>query len=439
MEQRSTPNIFLSYSWANKVIADIVDGDFKAMNLILKRDVRDAPYGSNFVSFMKEVKTADHVLVIISKEYLTSVNAMTEIMDLLDTGQLEKRILPIIIENALEVSNPYKRETYYNYWNKEADKARELRRNSPNIDFVNYSKKCNRISEHLDEFFSKIIDINIGPFEVLRNEGYQSLLNIIGFNPSSGYEEAEEIMKMQDVEERELALEAFLRKHPNNQYGLFYKAYQAFESKEYKKANNYYSQVLYLYPDYVPAHYNLGLLLELHFSDHEGARKRYLEALRLDPGYSFAAVRLAGLLVDRFKDLDGALSYYKQALAVDPENDKVHFSMGKLLEVHFSQYQAAAEQYLEALRLNPKHVDARFFLAKLYFNQLRDKAKAKWHYQKLLEVDDKVAGAYNNLGLIHQQEANFEAASRCYKKALELDAGLNSARINLASLPAKWR
>ncbi|MDB4921920.1 toll/interleukin-1 receptor domain-containing protein [Mucilaginibacter sp.] len=103
MADNLNPNIFLSYSWANADIADEIDDIFKGIGIQLIRDIRDAPYRASIKDFMHQIGKSDFVLMVISDEYLRSVNCMYEVIELLNTHEFEKRILPVIIDNATHI------------------------------------------------------------------------------------------------------------------------------------------------------------------------------------------------------------------------------------------------------------------------------------------------------------------------------------------------
>jgi len=62
--------IFLSYSWSNKDIADIIDKDFIKNHIVLKRDERNVAYRKSIKDFMNQLGKSNFVLMIISDEYL---------------------------------------------------------------------------------------------------------------------------------------------------------------------------------------------------------------------------------------------------------------------------------------------------------------------------------------------------------------------------------
>jgi hypothetical protein len=80
-KRKSDMEIFLSYSWYNSNIADCLDILFKTKNITLKRDVRDVEYKQSIKEFMKKIRTSDYCLVVISENYLKSINCMYEVTE----------------------------------------------------------------------------------------------------------------------------------------------------------------------------------------------------------------------------------------------------------------------------------------------------------------------------------------------------------------------
>ena len=124
-ENKIIPKIFLSYAQANSDIANLIENDLNAVNLIFTRDLRDLKYRNSIKEFMQRIGKSDYVLMIISDEYLRRSNCMYEVLELLNTHEFEKRIIPILLENAMNIFDNTKRVTYYDFWNEEIIKAQE--------------------------------------------------------------------------------------------------------------------------------------------------------------------------------------------------------------------------------------------------------------------------------------------------------------------------
>src|SRR3712207_6558001 len=119
MSTARLPDIFISYSWKNKDIADEIDNRFKSVGIILRQDVRDATYRGSIKEFMQQISETDYVLMIISDEFLRSENCMYEVIELLNEREFENRILPVVLDNAQSIFKGPTRTVYYDYWQAE--------------------------------------------------------------------------------------------------------------------------------------------------------------------------------------------------------------------------------------------------------------------------------------------------------------------------------
>ncbi|WP_031517760.1 toll/interleukin-1 receptor domain-containing protein [Desulfofalx alkaliphila] len=156
MEQNKT--IFLSYCWGNKKIADYLDSKIQAFEGIeIKRDIREIYYSHNIEDFMKTIRKTDHVILLISKEYLMSVNCMFEVSQIVKDYNYVDKITPIIIDRT-SIYGPDNRLKYAQYWNKKYHSLNEEIRKlniEDNISLIQELKKVKNICSAIDE----ILDI----------------------------------------------------------------------------------------------------------------------------------------------------------------------------------------------------------------------------------------------------------------------------------------
>lgn len=107
--------IFLSYSWKDKDLADDIDKKFESIGISLLRDVRDIGYTQSIKEYMKKIRKSDFAMVIISDDYLKSINCMYEMLEFIKDESYKKRILPIIKTNAC-IFDSNDRISYIKYW-----------------------------------------------------------------------------------------------------------------------------------------------------------------------------------------------------------------------------------------------------------------------------------------------------------------------------------
>ena len=91
-----------------------------------------------------------------------------------------------------------------------------------------------------------------------------------------------------------------------------------FNSKTWKKAEQYYKQALEIDPEYPLAHFNIANLYD-ELGDDENATKHYAAAVRLNPQYADAHYNLALLYQGSGKVMD-AVRHWQTYLKLDPSS-----------------------------------------------------------------------------------------------------------------------
>lgn len=108
---------------------------------------------------------------------------MYEVLELLNTKELEKRILPVILEDT-NFLNPQSRTIYYDYWDDEINKTKANLDKYVTQDFFNEFKHQKNIRNMIDIFFVKVSDLKTVKFRDLKESSYESILQIINSNNS---------------------------------------------------------------------------------------------------------------------------------------------------------------------------------------------------------------------------------------------------------------
>lgn len=117
---------------------------------------------------------------------------------------------------------------------------------------------------------------------------------------------------------------------------------------------------------------------------YDEAEVLYKKAIELDPQLAIAYTNLGNI---RFRrgDEPGAEVLYRKALELDDRQPEAHYNLGYvMLERGFA---SRAVTYFEAaIKSDPKFADAHFNLAMAY-EALSDKARARIHWKRYLEVE----------------------------------------------------
>lgn len=156
------PNIFISYSWSNEDIADSLDILFKAKSIHLKRDKREIQYRHSIKEFMKTVRKSDYCLMLISDNYLKSMNCMYEISEFIKDEDYKRRILPLI-HHKLDIFNIAGRTKYIKYWQDEFLKTKLLLEGLEELnktEIIEELKRIENIQRNIGEFLSLLSDMN---------------------------------------------------------------------------------------------------------------------------------------------------------------------------------------------------------------------------------------------------------------------------------------
>ncbi len=430
--------IFISYSWKNKDIADIIDNDWKAVGINLVRDVRDLEYKQNIKDFMRQVRSTDYVLLLMSKGYLESKNCMYEALEMFEDASFKKKILPILMEDA-KIFDPLERLAYIDYWQTKADdlnKATKKLKNMANAQSIyqelnHYNKIRDTVDRFIDEF-NNILCVN-WPKE--KEDNYKNIFKEVGIKDDYVAEECIRILNIPDKEEQELAFEQLIVKHPNNSNVSFFSGYLAQEHKKFKKAKEYYEQAISFNPGYAITYNNLALLLADHFSQYEQAKEHFEQAIALDPNDATAYNNVAVLLKNYFSQYEQAKKYFEQAIAVNPKYAITYNNLALLLANHFSQYEQAKEYYEQAIALDPKYATAYNNLASLLEDHFSQYEQAKGYYEQAIAIDPKYTDAYNNLALLLEKHfSQYEQARGYYEQAIAINPSHATAYYNLAGL-----
>ncbi|MEI9865713.1 MAG: tetratricopeptide repeat protein [Limisphaerales bacterium] len=123
------------------------------------------------------------------------------------------------------------------------------------------------------------------------------------------------------------------------------------------------------------------------------AMEAYRQAATFDPVW-FEAQYNYGVVAFKLHDFNAALSAYETALAIQPDSANAHYNFALTLKA--AGYASdAVNELKKVLAANPGEVRAQLALGNLYAQQLRDPAKAREYYLKVLELDSRNAQANN--------------------------------------------
>lgn len=180
--------IFLSYSWSNSKVADTISNKFlslKQKNVEVLRDKERLTFMQDIKKFMQSIRESDYVIILISDEYLKSMNCMFEITELIKDTDFTKKIL-VLVDKKVDIINTSGINKYLLFWQ---DKCNSLHREVEKLDLTNQAitisdlRKAEDIKNKLTDFLQAIRNLNLIVFnENITMEDFNKIKRFLGFD-----------------------------------------------------------------------------------------------------------------------------------------------------------------------------------------------------------------------------------------------------------------
>ena len=156
----------------------------------------------------------------------------------------------------------------------------------------------------------------------------------------------------------------------------------------------------------------------LCIKNYKIAENIYSEAISIDKNYSSGHGNLGIALYEQGR-LEDALSAYKKALKLDPKNANFHTNIGNAL-LKFGKNIDAIEHYQKALKLNPSNLIALSSLSTALI-QSGNLDMAEITCQKSFQIDSRSPAVLNNFGHLSYKKGDLAAALAFYEQSLSVD------------------
>lgn len=157
------------------------------------------------------------------------------------------------------------------------------------------------------------------------------------------------------------------------------------------EAQREFEEVARRSPDYAPAQYSLGVLLESRGQD-AAAAERYVAAIKHQPTYVQARMRLAGIL-RRSGRANEALEHFEDVTKIDPQLADASIEMAITL-VRMARYAEARDRLAAGMSTFPDHPGFARALARLLAaapdDRVRDGRRALALAEKLVHADQSI-------------------------------------------------
>lgn len=146
--------VYVSYAWGPEKEADpdrkVVDRlaeALRAADLELRRDIKYLGYGESIREFMREIGTADHIVLVLSDAYLKSPNCMFELFEVEQNGKLRDRVHSVVLSDA-KIYDTNGRTAYVNYWEKQRNGLEATIRSAERLTNIDGEIKDLRLCEN---------------------------------------------------------------------------------------------------------------------------------------------------------------------------------------------------------------------------------------------------------------------------------------------------
>jgi glycosyltransferase involved in cell wall biosynthesis/Flp pilus assembly protein TadD len=214
------------------------------------------------------------------------------------------------------------------------------------------------------------------------------------------------------------AMDKLLSDHPDNARLHNEMAALAYEQADMHTALVHFKKAVELEPRNVAFRKSLADYYYVVEKDVENALAQYEDVLNLDPNHIDSLIMAGHLSVSQHRYSQGQ-QYYQRALDLDPNNTEVRGILEKMntpAEDHSTVAMSSEGLYAAAV----DKVEA------------GDSATAIALLEQLLAGDDNHALAHNDLGVLHYESGNMEAARAHYEKAAGLQPENDTFQKNLA-------
>ena len=388
-------NIFISYSWANAVVADQIEKDLNQLQIAIQRDVRDLKYKSSIPDFMSQIRDTDFAIVLISEEYLKSKNCMIEVLHLLKEREYEDKILPVIVGEP-DIYNPEGRLKYTNYWEeKRTTLEKIISGHSPETVIAEISELKTIISiySEVNQFANYISNLKNLTFEELKKEGYKSLLDAIGFEDVSHLVSLLLISFVHDTSKKEILIDEWFEKNSPTSDAYSIRASLANEQGNFEKAKINYQKALGLNSNNAFAMNNYAFMLMCLKEHPDLARKLLVDAISIMPNLTEARLNLGCLLTDKFNDPAEAKRQYNEIILYNPTEERAYNNLANIYKRENlgdkNNSKLVCDLYKKAIELNPKYIEARLGYSNYLSDILGKYFEARYQLDEIVKIDPK--------------------------------------------------
>ena len=417
--------LFLSYSWADTVIANKLDSIFQPTGLEVKRDIRYLAYKDSIKEFMTKIRDTDFALLIISDHFIKSTNCMYEVLELLKEKNYKDRIVPVVMDGT-KIYNVKDKLLYVQYWTNQYEELKAMLTSvSPtdSIDLIKELRHIENIKGNISEFLTYISDTNVPSYSNLKNKNFKPILDHIGVSEKELINKILSIAKLPTDDEKEIALDKLETEYPNNAKVFVAKAINCFRVGKIPVSSHYYRKSIAIDSTFSPAFYNLAFNVEVYEKNYDEARGLLETAINLSPNDIKSLNNLAGLYSKELSNPDKAKELYEKVIAIKPNDFDAHYNLATLIARKFpSDKDIAKEHYETAIDINPEFVEALHNYAVLLSESYKDFDGAVNSCLRILEIEPKRKATLKFIGSLYEFDIkNFILAKTYYDRFISIE------------------
>ncbi len=395
--------IGVSYASQNLEKVNSFDSQMFSLGIQLKRYDTCLKANDDIFAFMESMKTLDHVLVMMSSEYLKSPFCFFELTNLLSAPE---KIILIYLETDHQIQCML--ETAQAYWRGHREKTVPwLEEQLEKIDPDGIFQQLSQLLKH-----------RYIPFDyIFTARGKKELLELLQYTPDQYIDELKKILEIDDFYQRELAFSDYLGHAPANEIFNHYKALSYEAQKYIEGAAFFLHQAISINPSYIAPYMKL-FDLSFQYPNQILIESTLISQIESMPGLISAdrilIHKVKGMLLfnqaksalegsDRTKLLHQALEQFQVADELSQGNDAtVYNNMGQIYE-QMENLPAALDSYTKAVEKSPEYFIALNNLALFFDKYLGKISEARKIYERCLAIKPDYIIAQSNYALLMEK------------------------------------
>jgi len=238
-----------------------------------------------------------------------------------------------------------------------------------------------------------------------------------------------------DFDQANQILESCLKENPNSAEVYFLKGNLFERQQKLEEAMSAYQKAIDLDPEFTRSYYNLGVLLLVQEKAVK-ASEMFDQLVRKEPRFISDFLRIGRMFILQ-KDYLTAHRYLKMAVEVKPTANA--YNDLAVISIFEKDFDNSIQYALKSVELDPKLASAYNNLGVAYANGKKDFAKAIEYYKQAIALNPRYGTAYQNLGEAQFLSEKPDEAINSYLKCLEIDPASAQANYGLAAVYASQK